>query len=180
MRKYFIIYVLFGGMTVKKCLICLLVVVFLTGCAAEQTMETISDELMKPVMAPVGKVELSLPESAWVQSMQGSNEDKLYFCNGYTVAVQTMHRGDLVETVQALSGFLPESLEIMETVSHGNKRWDWAWTCAGEGGDMICRAAVIDDGNYHYCVTVMASAASAGQLETEWNSLLESFAVGQY
>ena len=164
----------------KKCLICLIVAIFLAGCSAEQTMETLSDELVEPAMAPVGKVELSLPETAWVQSMQESNYDRLYFCDGYTVAVQTVPRGNLEETVQALSGFYPDSLDIMETVSYGNKRWDWVWTCVGENGDMICRAAVIDDGNYHYCVTVMAPAASAGQLETEWNNLLGTFMIGQY
>ena len=162
----------------KKWWICLLLTLFLTGCAAEETLETVADELLRPAMAPVGEIVLTLPQSASQQTMVENQGDKLYFCDGYTVTVQTMDRGDLVRTAKSLCGYSPDSLDIVETVSDGNKRWDWVWTCAGEGGDLIGRASVIDDGNYHYCVTVMADAGAAGKLETEWNKLLGSFAVG--
>lgn len=162
----------------KKWLICLFMTLFLTGCAAKETFETVGDELLQPVMAPAGEIVLDLPASASAQTMVGDEDGKLYFCDGYTVTVQTLDRGDLVRTVKTLCGFSLDSLDIVETVSGENKRWDWVWTCAGEGGDSVGRAAVIDDGNYHYCVTVMADYGAAGELQTEWNALLGSFAVG--
>lgn len=162
----------------KKWLICICFALFLTGCAAAETFETVGDDLIQPVMAPMGEIVLTLPSSASRQTMISDEDGKLYFCDGYTATVQTMDRGDLERTAKALCGFGVESLDIMETVSEGNKRWDWVWTAAGEGGDAVGRAAVIDDGSYHYCVTVMADAGNAGALEAEWNALFRSFGVG--
>lgn len=161
----------------KKWLICLCLSIFLSGCAAAETFETVGDDWLQPVMAPVGEIQLSLPDSASTQTILGTRGDKLYFCDGYTVTVQTLDRGDLGRTCKTLCGFGAESLNIMETVSQGNKRFDWVWTAAGEGGDAVGRAAVIDDGNYHYCVTIMADAGAAGELEGEWTALLRSFHI---
>lgn len=162
----------------KKWWICFGLVFLLTGCAAAETFETVGDELLQPAMAEVGEITLSLPENASAQTMLSGEGDKLYFCDGYTATVQTMARGDLERTCKALCGFGRDSLNIVETVSNGHQRWDWVWTAAGEGGDAVGRAAVIDDGKYHYCVTVMADAAQAGALEGEWTALLQSFRVG--
>ena len=162
----------------KKWWICLCFMVFLTGCAAAETFETVADDLIQPVMAPAAQIGLELPESASTQTALGSDSDRLYFCDGYTVTVQTLDRGDLERTAKNLCGFDTDSLKIVETVNDGKKRWDWVWTAAGEGGDAVGRAAVIDDGNYHYCVTVMADAEEAGNLEAEWTELFRSFHIG--
>ena len=65
----------------------------------------------------------------------------------------------------------------VETFEKGFHRWDWVWTAAGEGGDAVGRAAVLDDGVYHYCVSVMAEAGEAGALETQWSALMGSIEV---
>ena len=152
--------------------------VLLAGCAKAETFECIDDELLQPVMAEVGEVNLSLPPEASAQTMLGSDTDKLYFCDGYTAAVQVLQRGDLDRTSRQLCGFGADSLNILETSSNGYKRYDWVWTAAGEGGDAVGRAAVIDDGKYHYCVSLLADATLAGELEVQWGKLLNSFSVG--
>ena len=162
----------------KKWLICICFVLFLTGCAAAETFETVGDDLLQPVMAPIGEIMLELPSSASRQTMISDEDGKLYFCDGYTVTVQTLNRGDLDRTARTLCGFGVSNLDIVETASEGKKRWDWAWTAAGEGGDTVGRAAVIDDGHYHYCVTVMANAADAGALDGQWTAMLRSFDIG--
>lgn len=162
----------------KKWWILLCVSFLLTGCAAAETFETVGDEMLQPVMAEVGRINLSLPPEASAQTMLGSDGDKLYFCDGYTAAVQIMDRGDLDRTCRQLCGFPADNLNILETVNSGCKRYDWVWMAAGEGGDMMGRAAVIDDGKYHYCVSLLADAASAGELESQWSKILNSFTVG--
>lgn len=156
----------------------LCVCLLLTGCAAAETFETVGDELLQPAMAEVGKISLSLPPEASAQAMLTSEGDKLYFCDGYTAAVQVLTRGDLDRTCRQLCGFGADSLNILETSGAEGKRYDWVWTAAGEGGDVIGRVAVIDDGKYHYCVSLQADAASAGKLESQWTKLLNSFCVG--
>lgn len=161
----------------KKWWILMFMVVFLTGCAAEETFETVNDVMDQPVMAPAGQIALELPESASAQTALGAEENRLYFCDGYTVTVQTMERGDLKRTAKSLCGFDTAELKIVETSDGDIKRWDWVWTAAGEGGDAIGRAAVIDDGKYHYCVTVMADAQQAGEMEDQWSKLFRSFRI---
>lgn len=163
----------------KKCWICLIFALFLMGCSAE-TFETVGDEVLQPVMATAGELSMTLPDSATTQAMQSEDGGKLYFCDGYVLTVQTLDGGDMELTAKSLCGFGTDSLRVMETAIDGYKRRDWVWTAAGEGSDQVGRAAVLDDGNYHYCVTVMADAAAAGKLETEWNALFASLSLTQY
>lgn len=158
----------------KKCWICFLFVLMLAGCGSVETFETVDDEVIQPVMAATGELSLTLPASAAAQAMQSEDGGKLYFCDGYVLTVQTLNGGDMERTASSLCGFETDNLRIMETVFGEYKRRDWVWTAAGEGGDHIGRAAVLDDGHYHYCVTVMAEAGAAGELEQEWNALFGS------
>ena len=52
-----------GGVDVKKCWI-FLVALFLTGCAAEETFETVADEQLVPVYAQAREIFVELPEEA--------------------------------------------------------------------------------------------------------------------
>ena len=149
----------------------------LTGCASREVFETVADELLQPVMAQPGQISLVAPEGAYVQTMISGSDDKLYFCDGYTIAVQVLDRGDLNQTCVELCGFKRAHLNILETAGNYQKRYDWVWSAAGEGGDVLGRAAVIDDGKYHYCVTLQTDAAMAGDLEEAWSGVLDSFQV---
>lgn len=158
----------------KRVLLVLCLVVILSGCGATETFETISDDLLQPVMGQMRQVVISLPKSATVSVMNETDDGKLYLCDGYVLTVQTLDGGDLNRTAQTLSGFTMDQLGMVETAISDGKRYDWVWTAAGEGGDHIGRAAVLDDGDYHYCVTVMADAKSAGHLEDQWNGIFSS------
>ena len=161
----------------KKCWICLLFVLMLVGCGSVETFETVDDEVIQPVMATARELSLALPDSSAAQAMQSEDGSKLYFCDGYVLTVQTLNGGDMERTAKDLCGFGTDSLRMVETVNGEYKRRDWVWTAAGEGGDNIGRTAVLDDGHYHYCVTVMADAGAAGDLESQWNTLFSSLCL---
>ena len=76
-----------------------------------------------------------------------------------------------------LCGYGTGQLTMLETGLGGVKRYDWTWTSAGEGGVQVGRGAVLDDGDYHYCVTVMADEASSGGLDTQWDTLFSSLGL---
>lgn len=161
----------------RKILVFVCVLLFLPGCKAEDVFETLGPVLHQPEQLPaMAGLQLTLPDSAALQTF-GGETDKIYECDGYTLVLQTLDGGDLVRTVHDLSGFAPEKLTIMKTAAQV-QRYDWAWTAVGESGELICRAAVLDDGNYHYCLTVFAPAASGGALAEEWNTLFASFGLG--
>lgn len=163
----------------KKLLLLLLLCPMLAGCSAADVFETLGPVQHQQDYTPVmANVQLSLPESAAAQTF-GGGTDTMYDCEGYTLVMQTFSSGDFTGTVRSLSGFSPEKLTVMESRAGEVKRYDWVWTAAGEEGDMICRASVLDDGNYHYCLYTLAPAQSAGALTEEWNALFASFCLGE-
>ena len=104
---------------------------------------------------------------------------KLYQCDGYEIAVQTLESGNLDATLQTLTGFDAGELSPMQTNRCGVACYEAAWSAAGENGDQIGRIMVLDDGSYHYCVSVMASAEDAAQCADAWKALLESVALAE-
>lgn len=162
----------------KKCVVLILcLVLLLAGCGSQQTLETIADDLLQPVMAPMQQLKLTLPENASAMVMEHESMGKLYICDGYTVTVQTMAGGDLDETIRELTGFSRENLTVMQTHQNGVHRTSCVWTAVGEGGDQVGRALILDDGHYHYTVTVMAEAELAGELDSDWQNIFDSAAL---
>lgn len=161
----------------KRLWILLLCVFLLGGCGAKETFETVDDSFVSPVSAPMKQVSLSLPKEAAISVMDNGEGGRLYLCDGYVLTVQTMDSGDLQKTLRETTGFSKENLTLMETDHYGTTRYDCVWTSAGETGDQVCRAAILDDGNCHYVVSVMAPAETAGQLRQTWQSLLDSISL---
>ena len=157
----------------KKWCILLVMLVFFSGCSRQKAMETVTDEWAQPVIAPHAQLSMWLPEEAVLETMD-SDTGSLYFCNGYTLTVQTLPSGDTEKTLKSLTGFGQEALSLMETEHNGIRRLDWVWTAMEEAGQQVCRGALLDDGNYHYCVTAMTDAASAAAMETEWSRIFTS------
>lgn len=161
----------------KKIALFLLIMCLMTGCGAAETFETIGPiQHQQTVVPSMANIQLSLPDAAAKQTF-GSDADTIYECEGYTLVLQTIEGGDLHRTIRSLSGFEPEKLTIMESNIQQGKRYDWVWTAVGESGDMVCRASVLNDGNYHYCMYTVTSAQFAGDLRQEWNALFASFAL---
>ncbi len=159
----------------KKFWILVVLLCMLTGCGSLEAMETLgSISHQSPVIPEKKPVHLQLPAEAAENTWQGE-EDTLYVCEDYTISLRTFAAGDLTATVQSLSGYKPEQLTVMQSNAGKVKRYDLVWTAVGENGDMVCRGAVLDDGNYHYSLCVMAEASQCGELAEEWNTLFHSF-----
>ena len=77
-------------------------------------------------------------------------------------------------TVRSLSGYEPEDLTVMETQWDDVSRCEFVWASAGEKGDRLGRAVVLDDGNYHYCMSILRDAeGETGQIL--WDRVFSSF-----
>ena len=161
----------------RKLMMIFALCILLTGCSSTPTYETLGPiQHVSDTVPQMLTVRLALPEDA-AQDVFYGGENALYECDGYILMLQTVTSGNLSQTIASLSGFFPEKLTILESSRSGIKRYDWAWSAVGEDGDMICRASVLDDGNYHYCLSVLTSAADAGALAEEWNGIFASFYV---
>lgn len=158
----------------KKLWILLVLMLTLAGCGAAETFETVDDVYAPQDIAEPKEVTLTLPVDASAQVME-SEYGRLYFCEGYDMMLETTASGDLDRTLQTLTGYSRDSLTVMETAVSDIRRFECVWTSAGEAGDQVGRAVILDDGSYHYCLSVMAPAEEAGSLQESWQELLQSF-----
>ena len=160
----------------KKSFFFLLITVFLTGCGSEATFETVADEWVQSAAAPMRQILVTLPEEA-AAPVSESEVGSLYQCDGYEIAIQTLEAGDLDATLRTVTGYSREDLTVMETKLADIRRYDLVWSCMGEHGELVGRARVLDDGNYHYVLTVLAQADRAAELEGVIADLFRSYSL---
>lgn len=157
----------------KKILLVLLMSLLLAGCAEAELGETVADVWQEAVtVAAPRETRLELPGEAVACAME-SDTGRLYFGDGYEVMVQTLSSGDLDATIRALTGFDREDITVIQSQSDP-KRWEFAWASAGEGGERLGRGVVLDDGNYHYCLTVLQDADD-DDCQIIWSQVFNSF-----
>ncbi len=156
----------------KKVMVVLLLCTVLCGCASVPTFEGVSD-VYTPELPDARQVVLELPQAQVMESEAGV----LYLCDGFDVTVQVLSGGDMDATVQTLTGFTQERLTVISTSVSDLQRYECAWSAAGEGGDQIARATVLDDGYYHYCITLQGPSQSAGDFYGVWQEIMDSVAL---
>ena len=161
----------------KKCLCFLLISVLLSGCGSQETFETIADQPVVSAAAPMAEVMLELPKEALVPASE-STEGRLYLCDGYELLVQTLASGDLDATIRSVTGFGREELTVIQSEAGAVKRYELVWSCLGEAGEQVGRACVLDDGNYHYVLSVLADADRAAELQEVFSEIFGSYSLG--
>ncbi len=149
----------------------------LAGCGGEETFETIADVWAQPVSVQSADIQITLPPEAAAPALE-SEEGTLYLCQGYEITLQILPAGDLDATVQTISGYSRDSLTVMQTQEGENKRYEMVWVSAGEQGDRVGRAVILDDGNFHYCVSVLADEDAAYSCAESWQEMFDSFSLG--
>lgn len=157
----------------KRWLCCLLPVLMLCGCGAEETLETVADEWMVPAMAQPREVTLRLPEDLTMPVLEEADR-KMYLGEDYEILVETMASGDLDATLRSLTGYTADRLTVIRTRQGDADRYDFVWTAAGEQGERLGRGAILDDGNYHYCLSVLRDA---DEKIVVWHDVIESFSL---
>lgn len=160
----------------KKALCVIFAMALLTGCGQPKDFETMSDSYLEPELPQAKEVFFQLPEDAAKAVLE--NSGTLYLCEGYSVALQTLTSGNLDATVREVTGYGADRVQLWQRKEADSFRYVCVWTSAGEGGDQVCKATILDDGDYHYVLSVMAPAENAGALADTWQQLMDSFSIG--
>lgn len=156
----------------KKILIVILLGCALAGCRAPQSYETMTDLFYAPTLPAPREIEVWLPENT--DTMEHEDGSILYLCDGYSVALQTMASGDMDATLSAVTGYHADALRGLRWEKDGLQCYACAWASIGESGDQVARTVVLDDGVYHYAVTVMGPAELAADLADTWQTITDS------
>lgn len=161
----------------KKFLCVMLALVLLSGCQQPKDLETLSDNYEQLDLPQPKEVFLQLPEDAAKAVLDAAETGTLYLCDSYSVAVQTLPAGNLDATLRQVTGYGREKLQLWEMKEGDVSRYSCVWASAGEGGDQMGKSTILDDGNYHYVLSVMAPAEDAGELADTWQQLMDSFSI---
>lgn len=157
----------------KMYVLTVLLALLLGGCAQAEVAETVADVWEEPVIAALPReIRLELPGEAVACAME-SDTGRLYLGDGYEVMVQTLSGGDLDATIRSLTGFDREDITLIQTQQEP-ARWEFAWACAEENGARLGRGVVLDDGNYHYCLTVLQDA-QVEDCQIIWSEVFNTF-----
>lgn len=155
--------------------LCLLLM--FSGCGSPGELETLGNiSCMDPDPPQPRQISLQLPQDVAKSAMSGE-QNALYYGQGYSILVQTFASGDLAATARSVSGYDLTALTVMKSRCADHERYEWVWTATGEEGDVVCRAAVLDDGVYHYTLQVIVSAQEAGELSQKIQSMFQSFCL---
>ena len=151
----------------------LLSVFLLCGCQSEETMETVADEWLVPVMAQPREISLRLPEDLAMPVLEQDSR-QLYMGDGYELMLDVLDAGDLSNTVRSMCGYEKENLTMIQTQQEGLERYDFVWTAVGETGERLGRGVILDDGNYHYCLSALRDQ---GDTTIAWRDVFSSFGL---
>ena len=144
----------------KKLVFLLVLMMVLSGCGREKpVMETVTDEIAEQTAAEPKPMAVWLPDGAAKQTMAGEGE--CYTWGECELRLQTMTSGDIRATLEQLTGLSPDRLTVMEYEREGLQLYQTVWSSAGEEGITMGRCMVADDGDYHYCLSLIAPENAA-------------------
>lgn len=146
----------------------------LCGCGVAETFETVADVWAEPAAPEKRAIAVDLPGETAMPVMESDN-GRIYLCSDYEICIQTLDGGDLSATVEAMSGFAADEITVMSTRQGEVSRHEFVWAAAGEGGDILGRGIILDDGNYHYTMTVLRNADAAQTSTVVWDGVFSSF-----
>lgn len=153
----------------------LILALLLSGCG-QTPLETIADEVVDS-RPSCRQMIASIPDEASVFTIENGQNDKLYICDGYTISMCTFSSGDLNNTFSQSTGYGLNTLTVINTEIDALKRYDAVWASIGENGDQVGKIAVIDDGYYHYVLTVIGDATYMGENSDKIDALFSSFSL---
>ncbi len=159
----------------KKLLFGIVVCLCLSACGAAQTFETVADEWVEPALAEPGEICLSLPETA--VSAAGGN---YWYWDTGEISLERYRSGDLAGTIRQISGYGQDAVTCLTREQGGYCRYDLVWAAAGETGEQVCRAAILNDGQYHYVLTAVTDADRQEELSVALDAMFASFSLEAY
>ena len=161
----------------RKLILVLILVGVLSGCSGELEFEKVMDVHLVPETRPASAIALSIPEEAVLAVFGDEKRGKLYLCDGFDLSVQTLEGGDLSRTLRQITGFSEDQLTVMKTAHGGLGKYECVWASVGEGAQQVGKALILDDGMWHYAVSVMANASDSEALQERWRDLFRSVSL---
>ena len=161
----------------KKGIVWIMLMLLLTGCSSETTYETIGNvwEESEPT-AVQGTMDFALPEGARMEVLE-ENGSKYYSVGNWEIWTQVYPSGNIRSTIELVTGLEPDMPTVVRQQVEDMTCHETAWSTTGEDGMKAARTAVLDDGNYHYCISVMVPESDAEEVGDFFTQILDSVSI---
>lgn len=157
----------------------LLLGAILCGCSKVETFEVISDNVVYDQTIMPSNIQLSIPEDGAISVMSSSGSQS-YEGEHYQIIVQTFPSGNLDQTLRLVTGYGKNQLQVVEVTEKNLDKYLCAWSAVSEEGDLVGRCAVLDDGRYHYCLSVLADARMSGEIRDDIDAIFAGYSLEGY
>lgn len=170
-----------------KKLVCVGVVctLLLTGCAAEPTWETVDDCFDQTVSAPVEQpyqIMFSVPMEAVLETFSRRENGTVYSHpdGDYEIQALVLQQTDIDEIILDLTGFLPETVQRIETERYAMPEYQFVWYTTSEEGGWLHQADVLTDRDYSYALIFSAREHTGTTYHSCRADVMRSFGLYTY
>ena len=160
----------------KKVIAFLLLPLILTlsACAVKQAQALETIECPAVQDAPGFFLSAELPAGTVLASSADAGRSAVFVHEDFTLAQEVFAADSLESALLRVTGRPADELELLRVCSFPQEEYRFAWTAAGEDGDLTCSAALFSDGAYYYALSVLCGAAHEKEYRTVFSDLLAS------
>ena len=146
----------------------------LSACAVKQANALETIECPAAPGTPSFYLNAEFPSDAVLASSSDEGRSAVFLHEDYTLIQEVFAANSLDAALLRVTGRPADELEVLRVCSFPQEEYRFAWTAAGENGDLACSATLFSDGAYYYALSVVCDAAHEKEYRTTFSDLLAS------
>ena len=146
----------------------------LSACAVKQANALETIECPAAPSTPSFYLNADFPTDAILASSSDEGRSAVFLHEDYTLIQEVFAADSLEAALLRVTGRPADELEVLRVCSFPQEEYRFAWTSAGEEGDLACSAALFSDGKYYYALSVVCDAGHEKEYRTVFSDLLAS------
>lgn len=144
----------------------------LSACAVKQANALETIECPAAPKTPKFYLTADLPSNTVLASSAEEGRSAVFLHEDFTLVEEVFAAESLDEALLRVSGRRSDELKLLRVREFPQEEYRFAWTAAGEEGDLACSAALFSDGEYYYVLTVQCDAAAEKEYRSVFSDLL--------
>lgn len=163
----------------KKVIVFLLLplILSLSACTVKQAqaLETIECPAAQDV--PCFFLSAELPSGTVLASSTDAGRSAVFLHEDFTLAQEVFAADSLDAALLRVTGRPVGELDVLRISSFPQEEYRFAWTAAGETGELACSAVLFYDGEFYYTLSVQCDAAREKEYREVFSELLSGAAL---
>ena len=146
----------------------------LSACAVKQVQALETIECPAAQEVPGFFLSAELPSGAVLASSADAGRSAVFVHEDYTLAQEVFAAASLDDALLRVTGRSADELDVLRVCAFPQEEYRFAWTAAGETGDLACSAVLFYDGEFYSPLSVQCDAAREKEYRAVFSDLLAS------